>query len=216
MSFILSLPNAATVIRMQIAVGILSGHAFSAKAKLRLRFPKQTAPRPQKGVLTFADTFPAFWPSFGPFFVGPAVFRKASVLLDGFVGDVFYQIGRLTIEDRTNLIQRIYWQMLNRASTDCGNRRRANTSFLCQILLSHLTNCEHHFDFELNQCISPPFGTVYHTSRSKSIPETKKYFVNRKEITQKVLTNYAKRSIMKTVQTNTLTKYITKGEQHYV
>jgi hypothetical protein len=79
-------------------VGILSGHAISEKVKLRLRFPKQTAPRPQKGVLTFADTFPAFWTAFGPFFVGPAVFRKASVLLDGFVRDVFQQISDLALQ----------------------------------------------------------------------------------------------------------------------
>jgi len=170
------------------------GPRYFRKSENAVAVPETDRPRPQKGVLTFADTFPAFWTAFGPFFVGPAVFRKASVLLDGFVGDVFHQIGRLTIKNRTNLIQRIYWQMLNRASTNCGNRRRANTSSVCQLLLCHLTNCEHHFNFELNHCISPPFGTVYHTSRSKSIPKTKKYFANRKEITQKVLTNYANRS----------------------
>jgi hypothetical protein len=89
---------ASSVIRIKIAVGILFGHAFSEKTKSVAKFPKNARPRPQKGVLTFADTFPAFWPSFGPFFVGPAVFRKASVLLDGFVGDVFQQISDLALQ----------------------------------------------------------------------------------------------------------------------
>lgn len=72
-----------------------------------------------------------------------------------FIGDVFHQIPRLTLQFLTHSIDDIDRQFLDCSCTDCGNSRRADACALRKFFLRHLIDSKQNLYFELYHTTTP-------------------------------------------------------------
>ncbi len=77
---------------------------------------------------------------------------------------ILHQVCGLTLQDIANLIQCLYWKMLDRTHTDGRHRGRSDACPLRQFLLGHIPQSKHYFDLELNHR-NPPFLRIHHTTK---------------------------------------------------
>ena len=115
------------------ALGKDAGHTIPLRQKTPSFFPKTTPHCQRKGEGNFLNKIRLFLPQYLPSGCLPSSFRKANGLLDTpiVVSYILNQVGRLTVKNITNLIQCLYWQMLNSSQADGRDCRRPDACFFC-------------------------------------------------------------------------------------